>query len=152
MVDFLVEPQNQGSEGFLGLSLKIDSSSLVIWASKSSRWFLGLCLKTKWALVCRLRHKTDGGRSAWNTRRDLAACLAWKQVWIGFSSLAWRLAEARRRMVHVTPSQRLRRRQDKDGRVDVTGYVGPCYPCFAVFFLLGRRGIVIIYPFVWAYI
>jgi hypothetical protein len=23
-----------------------------------------------------------------DTRRDLAACLAWKQVWLGFSSLA----------------------------------------------------------------
>jgi hypothetical protein len=33
-VSFLVEPQNQGGEGFLGLGLKICSSGLVIWASK----------------------------------------------------------------------------------------------------------------------
>jgi hypothetical protein len=87
VVGFLVEPQNQGGGGFPGLSLKIGSFGLVIWASKSLRRFLGLGLKTKWALVCRLRHKTDGGRSARDTRRDLAACLTSKQVWLGFPSL-----------------------------------------------------------------
>jgi hypothetical protein len=79
-VDFLVEPQNQGGGGFSGLSLKTDSSGLVICASKLPRWFLDLGLKTKWASVCRLRHKIDGGRSARDTCRDLAACFAWKQV------------------------------------------------------------------------
>jgi hypothetical protein len=79
-VGFLVEPQNQGGGGFPGLDLKTDSSDLVIWALKSPRWFLSLCLKTKRALVCQLRHKTDGGRSAWDTRRDLVACFAWKQI------------------------------------------------------------------------
>jgi hypothetical protein len=34
-VGLLVEPQNQGGGGFLGLGLKTGSSSLVIWASKS---------------------------------------------------------------------------------------------------------------------
>jgi hypothetical protein len=87
-VGFFVEPQNQGGGVFSGLGLKIGSSGLVIWASKSPRRFLGLGLKTKQASVYRLRHKTDGWRSVWNTRRDLAACLAWKQVWLGFSSLA----------------------------------------------------------------
>jgi hypothetical protein len=61
VVGFLVEPQNQGGGGFPGLGLKIGSSVLVIWASKSPRRFLGLCLKIKQASVCRLRHKTDGG-------------------------------------------------------------------------------------------
>jgi hypothetical protein len=88
VVGFLVEPQNQGGGGFSGLGLKIGSSGLVIWASKSSRWFLGLSLKTMWASVCRLRHKIDGGRSARDTHRDLAACFTWKQVWLGFPSLA----------------------------------------------------------------
>jgi hypothetical protein len=39
----------------------------------------------------------------------------------------------------VAPSQRLRQRQAEDGQVDVMGYVGPCYPCFTVFFLLDPR-------------
>jgi hypothetical protein len=78
VVGFLVEPQNQGGGGFPGLGLKTGNSGLVIWASKSPRRFLGLGLKIKQASVCRLRYKTDGGRSAWDTRRDLAACLAWK--------------------------------------------------------------------------
>jgi hypothetical protein len=56
-VDFLVEPQNQGSGGFLGLCLKIGSSGLVIWVSKSPRRFLGLGIKTKWDSVCQLRQK-----------------------------------------------------------------------------------------------
>jgi hypothetical protein len=85
---FLVESQNQGGGGFPGLGLKTGSSGLVIWASKSPRRFLGLGLKIKWASVCRLRHKTDGWRSVWDTCRDLAACLASKQVWLGVSSLA----------------------------------------------------------------
>jgi hypothetical protein len=144
---FLVEPQNQGGGGFPGLDLKIGSSDLVIWASKSPRRFLVLDLKTKWASVCRLRHKTDGGRSARDTRRDLAACLASKQVWLEFPSLAWRLAEARLRVVHVAPSRRLRRRQAEAGRVNAKGCVGPCYPCFAVFLLLGPRGVVVILTF-----
>jgi hypothetical protein len=76
VVGFLVEPQNQYGGGFPGLGLKTGNSRLVIWASKSPRWFLSLGLKTKRALVCRLRHKTDGGRSARDTRGDLAACLA----------------------------------------------------------------------------
>jgi hypothetical protein len=67
-VGFLVEPQNQGGGGFPGLSLKISSSGLVIWASKSPRRFLGLGLKIKLASVCRLRHKIDGGRSARDMR------------------------------------------------------------------------------------
>jgi hypothetical protein len=87
-VGFLVEPQNQGGGGFTGLGLKTGSSGLVIWASKSPRQFLGLGLKTKWASVCRLRHKTDGGRSTWDTCRDLVACFTWKQVRLGFPSLA----------------------------------------------------------------
>jgi hypothetical protein len=88
VVSFLVESQNQGGGWFLGLALKTGSSGLVIWSSKSPRRFLDLGLKTKQALVYRLHHKTDGGRSARDTRQDLAASLAWKQVWLGFPSLA----------------------------------------------------------------
>jgi hypothetical protein len=100
---WLVWPQNQ-LDGFSGSDLKTGSSSLVIWASKSPRWFLGLGLKTKQVLVSRLRHKIDGGRTTWDTRRDLEACFAWKQVTLGFLSLALRLAETWWRIVHVTPS------------------------------------------------
>jgi hypothetical protein len=84
---FLVEPQNDGGGGFPGLGLKAGCSGLVICASKSPRRFLGLGLKTKRASVCRLHHKTDGGRSTCDTCRDLAAYFAWKQVWLGFPSL-----------------------------------------------------------------
>jgi hypothetical protein len=47
VVGFLVESQNQGGGGFPGLDLKIGSSGLMIWASKSPRRFLSLSLKTK---------------------------------------------------------------------------------------------------------
>jgi hypothetical protein len=72
---FLVEPQNQGRwfvsgltskplgqfvsglalkplQLFPSLGLKTSSYSLVIWVSKSPRWFLRLGLKTKQAMVC----------------------------------------------------------------------------------------------------
>jgi hypothetical protein len=140
----LVEPQDQGGGGFPGLGLKTGSCSLVIWASKSPRQFLALGLKTKQILVCLLSHKTDRGRSARDTCRDLVACFTWKQVELGFPSLASRLVEARRRVVHVAPSLRLRQSQVKDGRVDATGCIRPCYPYFVVFILLGSRGILVI--------
>jgi hypothetical protein len=98
-----VWPQNWWL-GFPGLDLKTGSYGLVIWASKSPRRFLGLGLKTMQALVCRLRHKIDGGRMTWDMRRDLMACIAWKQVTLGFLSLASKLAETQRWVVHVTPS------------------------------------------------
>jgi ribosomal protein L34 len=88
VVVFLVEPHNQGGGGFPDLGLKTGSSDLMICASKSPRQFLGLGLKTKRTTIYRLRHKTDGGRSVWDTRRDLTACFMWKQVWLGFLSLA----------------------------------------------------------------
>jgi hypothetical protein len=67
-VSFLVEPQNQGGGGFPDLSVKTGSSGLVIYASKSSRRFLGLDIKTKQTSVCRLCHTTDGGRSTRDMR------------------------------------------------------------------------------------
>jgi hypothetical protein len=87
-VGFLVEPQNQGGGEFPGLGLKTGSFGSVIWASKSPWQFLSLGLETKWASVCRLHHKTDGGRSARGTHRDLVTCLVWKKVWLGFPSQA----------------------------------------------------------------
>jgi hypothetical protein len=81
---FLVEPQNQGGGGFPRLGLKTGSIGLVIWSSKSPQRFLGLGLKTKQALIYRLRHKTDRVRLAWDTHRDLLAGFAWKQVKLGF--------------------------------------------------------------------
>jgi hypothetical protein len=130
--------------GFPGLGLKTGSSGLVIWTSKSPRRLLSLGLKTKQALVCWLRHKTDGGRTTRDTRRDLVGCFTRKQVALGFPSLALRLVEVRRHVVHMEPSWRLHRVQVEDGRVDVTGCVGPCYPYFVVFYVLGPRGIVVI--------
>jgi hypothetical protein len=97
---FLVWPQIQcrrflpawsqtGGFGFLGSGLKPNSYGLMIWAAKSPWWFLGLDLKTKWATICRLCHKTDKRmKIARDTRRDLVTYFAWKQVGLGFLSLA----------------------------------------------------------------
>jgi hypothetical protein len=80
---------------------------------------------------------------AWDTHRDLAACFTWKQVTLGFPSLVSRLVEARRRVVHVAPSWRLRRDQVENGRVDAMGCIRPCCPYFAIFYVLGPRGIIV---------
>jgi hypothetical protein len=62
-VGFLVEPQNQGGGGFFDLGHKTGSSGLMIWASKSPQWFLGLGLKTKWLrFVGCVTKPTEGGR------------------------------------------------------------------------------------------
>jgi hypothetical protein len=53
-------------------------------------------------------------------------------------------AEARRQVVHVAPSRRLHQRQVEDERIDVTDCVGPCYPTFTVFNVLGTKDIVVI--------
>jgi hypothetical protein len=79
--------QNRWSVSRLSMKTKV-VEGFPVWASKSPRQFLGLGIKTKQASVCRLRHKTDGGRSTRDTRRDLAACFTWKQFWLGFSSQA----------------------------------------------------------------
>jgi hypothetical protein len=131
---FLVEPQNQIGGGFLSLGIKTDRYGLVIYVSKSPCRFFGLVLRTNHALVCRLCHKTDGSTMAWDTRQDLAVCFTWKQVCLGFFSLASRLAEARRWVVHVTPSRRLHWSQVKYGQVDTWCYVRPCYLCFTFSF------------------
>jgi hypothetical protein len=125
---FFVEPQNQGDGGFFWFGPQTGSYDLVIWASKSPRWFLVLDLETKRASICRLRHKTDIGRSVWDMRRDLEAYFTWKQVGLGFPSLSSRLAEAQRWVVHVEPSWRLRQSQVEDRRVDATGFIGPFCP------------------------
>jgi hypothetical protein len=84
-----------GGFGFYSLCLKTGSYGLVIWTSKSPRQFLGLCLKTKRAIVSQLRHKIDGRiKTSWDTRWDLAAYFVWKQDGLEFSSLASRLSEA----------------------------------------------------------
>jgi hypothetical protein len=57
------------SLGFFGLGLKTGRCGLVIWPIISPRQFLGLGLKIKWAMVCRLCHKTDRRmKTAWDTR------------------------------------------------------------------------------------
>jgi hypothetical protein len=86
-VERLVEPQNQGGGGFPGLGLKTDSSGLVIWSLKIIAMVSWFGPQNQVGFGLSVRHKTDGGRSARDTRRDLAACLELKQVWLGFPSL-----------------------------------------------------------------
>jgi hypothetical protein len=106
--------------------------------------FLGLGLKAKLATICRLRHKIDGRmKTVQGTHRDLAASFVWKQVELWFPSLASRLAEARRQVVHVPSSWKSRENQVEDGQVDVMGCVGPCYPYFVIFIVLGSRNILV---------
>jgi hypothetical protein len=54
-------------------------------------------------------------------------------------------------MVHVASSWRLRQIDAEDERVDATGCIGPFYPNFAVFIVLGPNGILVFQSFAWAY-
>jgi hypothetical protein len=65
---------------------------LVIWASKSPRWFLGLGLKTNGMRFVGLRLKIDGRvKMCEDTCWHLAACFGVKQVGLGFPYLASKL-------------------------------------------------------------
>jgi hypothetical protein len=110
VVGFFVQPQNQGGARFLSLGLKTDNYSLVIWALKSPRWFLlfGPQNQVDDGLSVAPQNRWEDA-TAWGTRQDLTACFTWKQVGLGFLSLASRLVEARRRMIHAAPSRRLHR-------------------------------------------
>jgi hypothetical protein len=102
----LVWPQN-GGDGFSWfglkngdfrfpcLDLKTGSYGLVIWHTKSPRQFLGLGIKTKQTMVCRLCHKIDGRmKTVLAMCQDVVACFICKQVRLEFPSLASRLVEA----------------------------------------------------------
>jgi hypothetical protein len=125
------------------LDLKTVSYGLVIWASKSLRWFLGLGLKTKRAIVCRLCHKTDGRmKMAWDTCQDLAACFACKQVKLGFLSLTSRLAE----VWHGWSTWHHRGgRVELELKMDGSMCIRLFYPNFAIFVILSHKGSLVIY-------
>jgi hypothetical protein len=144
VVGFLVEPQNQGGGGFPGLGLKTGSYGVVIWVSKSSRRFLGLGLKTKQASVCRLHHKTNGGRSARDTRRDLTICFTWEASLARVSQSGLKTGReattggARDSITEVASKASWR------WTGDVMGCLGPYYHTFDILNVLGHRGIVVI--------
>jgi hypothetical protein len=46
-------------------------------------------------------------------------------------------------MVHVTSSWRSRADEDEDGRVEAIGCIRPFYCNFAIFYVLGPRGILV---------
>jgi hypothetical protein len=81
--------------------------------------------------------------TVWDMHRDLAACFVWKQIRLEFFSLASKLTEAHRRVVHVAPSRRLHRVQTEGGRIDAMSCIGPLYPRIVVFYVLGSSGIVV---------
>jgi hypothetical protein len=83
-------------------------------------------------------------KTAWGTCHDLAACIVLKQVGLGFSSLASRLAEARWCVVHLVSSWRLRRGQIEDGQVNATGCIGHFYLKIIVSIVLDHMSIVVI--------
>jgi hypothetical protein len=66
---FLVEPQNEGGGGFPDLGLKITAT--VSWFGPQNQAGFGLLVEpqNRWE-----------DATAWDTRRDLAACFTWKQV------------------------------------------------------------------------
>jgi hypothetical protein len=113
---------------------------LVIWASKSPRRFFVWALKPSglWFVGC-----TTKRLRGWRWRGSSGfLCLQASQARIFQSGL--KTGGGAMRMVHVTSSQRSRRVQVEDGRVDAMGRIRPFYPYFAIFIVLGPRGILVI--------
>jgi hypothetical protein len=92
VVSFLVQPHNQGG-GFSDLSFKITTA--ISWFVPQNQVSDGLSVAPQ-------NRRED--ETVWDTHRDIAVCFTWKQVRLGFFSLTLRLAETRRRVVHVAPS------------------------------------------------
>jgi hypothetical protein len=132
VVGFLVEPQNQGGGGFSGLGLKTDSygfgdlglkiTTTVSWFGTQNQAGFGLSV----APQNRLREV------------DLGHALKSSSL-LGVKVSLARVFQSGLKTDGGATTQRLRRKQAEAGRVDMTGCVGPCYPCFTVFLLLGPR-------------
>jgi hypothetical protein len=75
------------------------------------------------------------------------ACFIEKQVGLGFSSFAPKLAKKRRHVVHVASSWRARGCEAKDDWFDCVGCgtmeVGPNYHLLDIIILLDHRGILV---------
>jgi hypothetical protein len=68
-----------GGDGFLLFGPKTGGDSFSRFGLKTDGFrFSGLGVETKRASVCRLCHKTNGGRTTHDTHRDLTACFVGK--------------------------------------------------------------------------
>jgi hypothetical protein len=102
--------------------LKTSSYDLMIWAQNQSGYSLSVASQ----------NRQHDGVGAGHTSRS--SCLLHMEVsQFMFSKSGLKTCGGVTWMVHVTSSQRLHRDQVKDGWVDVTGYVRPCYHYFTVF-------------------
>jgi hypothetical protein len=62
---------------------------------------------------------------------------------VSVSQFTLKLAEERRRVVHIASSRRSCEDEVKDGRVDVMGYIKSFNPYFIIFVVLDTRDILI---------
>jgi hypothetical protein len=139
VVGFLVEPQNQGGGWFLSLGLKTGSygfGDLGLKITAAVSWF-GPQNQTGFDLsvVPQNWRREVGTEHASRSSGLLHVEASLARV---FES-GLRTVRAVTMVVNVAPSQTLRWRQVEDGWVDAMSYVGPCYPTFAVFNVLGLR-------------
>jgi hypothetical protein len=139
---FLVKPQNQGR-----------------WISQFGPqnrrlWFGDLDLKITVTVSCfGPQNQTDDGlwiapQNQWEEdgaghAPRSSGLLRREESWARVSMLALKLAEERRRVMHVASSWRSHEDKVEDGRVNATGFIGLFYPNFAIFVVLGPRDILV---------
>jgi hypothetical protein len=132
VVGFLVEPQNQGGEGFSSLGLKITATVSLLGPQNQAGFGLSVAPQNR-------QRKVGAGHTLrFSSLLDVETSLA------RVSQSDLKTGGGATTGGARGPSQRLCRRQAKDGRVDAMGCVGPCFPCFAVFFLLCLMCVVVI--------
>jgi hypothetical protein len=164
---FLVEPQNHGWRFVSSLAskpwltvcqwfgLKTTGTGFPVWATKPAAtvwWFMPQNHHDGF-LICALKPcglwfvgcaTEPMGRRRRRKHTSRSSGLLWheaSQDRVSQSSL--KTGGGAARIVHVTSSQRLIRVETKDGRVDVMSYIRPFYPNFAVFIVLGSKGILV---------
>jgi hypothetical protein len=116
--------------GLPALMLPVDADR---WVLADNRQFLGLDHKTKWAMVCQLRHKIDREDEDGVGHALRSSGLLWlkaSQASVSQSSL--KTSGGTTRMVHVESSWRSRGDEVKDGQVNATGCIALFYPNFTI--------------------
>jgi hypothetical protein len=104
-------------------------------------WFVPQNLAGYSLSVASQNRREDEDGAGHTSRSSSLLCMEANRARV--SQFASKPTEARQQVVHVALSWRLHRDQVKNGWVNATGCIGPCYPYFVIFIALGLMGILV---------
>jgi hypothetical protein len=140
---------------FLGWAPKPRSDGFPVWASKPAApvWWFGSQNHRDSFLVWTSKSNRLQFVGCATKPTEEGWCGTRVEIWLfasresmsryGFFSLASRLVETQRWVVHIASLRRLRRVEAEDGWVDTTDCVGPSYAKNVISSVLGHRDIIV---------